>query len=133
MKFVKTWLVWALFCSGHSIASNLCFETEIDEFSCQFSNKQVSVCSLGERQFYRFGTQSKIELEIESKDTIEYYSFSGGGERVITFLNGDYSYVINSRTTRSEYVLGGWVSERTANLVVNKGEQELVSLECEEF
>ncbi|MGF1695670.1 hypothetical protein L4C54_08350 [Vibrio lamellibrachiae] len=113
-------------------ASNLCFETEVDEFSCNLNNKIVSICTLGDRHIYRFGTQSKIELEIESRDTIEYYTFSGGGERVITFVNGQYSYVINSRTIRAEYILGGWISETFANLTVSKGSEELVTLECEE-
>lgn len=114
----------------NSLASNLCDDGEEVEFSCNFNTKTVSVCSNDDKRIYRFGKNTEIELELTSIDAIEHFGFSGGGGREITFFNGSYSYVINSRTVRTEYIVGGWQVETIANLTVSKKDEILAQLDC---
>lgn len=126
-----TLAIWLV--SFGSAAQSLCLEQETDEFSCKLKTKFVSVCSTDNLQIYRFGLPSKIELELSSESAIEHYGFSGGGERVMTFNNGQYSYVVNSRTVRTEYVVGGWELETSANLAVSRNDETVAHWECSEI
>lgn len=126
-----TLAIWLV--SSGSAAQSLCLEQETDEFSCKLKTKFVSVCSTDNLQIYRFGLPSKIELELSSESAIEHYGFSGGGERVMTFYNGKYSHVVYSRTVRTEYVVGGWDIETSAELTVSRNDETLVHWECSEI
>ncbi|KOO14925.1 hypothetical protein AKJ18_07885 [Vibrio xuii] len=114
-------------------AQSLCLEQETDEFSCKLKTKLVSICSTDNLQIYRFGQPSNVELELTASAAIEHYGFSGGGERVMTFNNGQYSYVVNSRTVRTEYVVGGWDVETSADLTVSRNDEIVASWECSEI
>ena len=119
--------------SLNSAANTLCLEDEGVEFSCKFNTKTVSVCSTDEHQTYRFGKPSSIEMELHSEQAIERYTFSGGGEMVMTFKNGRYSYAIESRTVRTEYLIGGWDIETTASLSVSLKDKTLANWECKDI
>lgn len=68
-------------------------ENEKDAFGCKVKNKQLSVCYnyAAQNLLYRFGSQSKIELELVKEITDEDKK-----NKMITFTNNGINYIINT-------------------------------------
>ncbi len=115
----------------------LCSPTETVLFSCKIGRKNISVCATKELNdridsvFYRFGSQTKLEMVYPSEEKHPSKTFTGyfeHGARTylteISFTKGNITYVVHQYFSTS---MGEW-----AGVGVYRGKQRLSKLGCSE-
>lgn len=133
-KILLASLLSALFTSS-VYAEALCETQETVSFSCGFKTKSVSVCRNDEGALiYRFGSKQNIELELKSDVHFSRTAYSGGGEGNLTFLNGNYKYVVYSRISNGDWLADGTREKvERAGVYVVKGEKLLTDIQCQSY
>jgi len=108
-----------------------CGKQEKQVFSCDFESKRVSVCANDNQLIYRFGTDKKIELELESPVHYSETGYSGGWESNLTFSNGEYKYVAYQKLiTVVIHENGIREKEESTGIYIVKNKKIIATLDC---
>lgn len=90
--------------SGAAGEAPACRRDETRIYACDFGYRRVAVCAAEKRLSYRFGTDRRTDLEIDSRPgQIRAYAGGvvGGGngyQNRIRFTNNGYQYIVHSMT-----------------------------------
>lgn len=110
-----------------------CSKEETTIFSCKASNgKTIAVCAAeGGKAEYRYG---KGEAELVAPATgFASVPYAGGGEAQVEAKNGDTSYIVFSRSVRTNFTAGE--SNETAftdGVIVQRGDEVLNLQVCDD-
>jgi hypothetical protein len=102
LKRVATRAERALEESGDAAEAPACRRAERVIYACDFGDRRVAVCAAEDRLSYRFGTDRRTDLEIDSRPG-RLRAFVGGvvgggngHQNRIRFSNNDYNYIVHS-------------------------------------
>lgn len=110
--------------------ASLCATGEAVFFSCPIGTKQVAVCGAQSGARYRYGSPSRIELEVATVTSVSR-GFAGGGETQITASHGDYSYTVYDRTVRTSFDADGRHDPVfSSGLIVRRGGRTISARRC---
>jgi len=90
--------------SGDASEAPACRRHETRIYACDFGDRRVAVCAAENRLSYRFGTDRRTDLEIDSRPgQVRAYAGGvvGGGngyQNRIRFTNNGYQYIVHSMT-----------------------------------
>lgn len=90
--------------SGNAAEAPACRRDETRIYACDFGVRRVAVCAAETRLSYRFGTDHRTDLEIDSRPgQVRAYTGGvvGGGnghQNRIRFTNNGYQYIVHSMT-----------------------------------
>ncbi|MFC7377864.1 hypothetical protein [Brevundimonas sp. GCM10030266] len=102
LKRVATRAERAIEESGDAAEAPVCRRAERVIYACDFGERRVAVCAAEDRLSYRFGTDRRTDLEIDSRPgRLSAHSggvVGGGGGRQehIRFSNNGYQYIVHS-------------------------------------
>ncbi|WP_406734126.1 hypothetical protein RJD39_18945 [Vibrio scophthalmi] len=115
-------------------AESLCPATEQAVFSCEIGTKAVAACLAEDGKVsYRYGTQTKLELQLD-EPVLSTGGCSGGGTSRLRFANGDYSYIVYDVMCNAEKIgPAQWSKTDYAGLMVLKGNKLLANKECTDY
>jgi len=110
--------------------ASLCTAREAVFFSCPIGTRQVAVCGSKSGARYRYGSPSRIELEVATVTSVSR-GFAGGDETQITASHGDYSYTVFDRTLRTSFDADGRHDPAfSSGLIVRRGGRTISARRC---